>query len=98
MLHVFVYTYHIFLIHSSVGFYVSGFYVLAVVNSAATNIGVHISFQVIVVSVYIPRRGIAGSYGNSFFSFFFVFWLFFFFLGLHPQHMEVPKLGVESEL
>ena len=23
---------------------------------------------------------------------------FFFFLGLHPQHMEVPRLGVESEL
>ena len=23
---------------------------------------------------------------------------FFFFLGLHPRHMEVPRLGVESEL
>jgi len=23
---------------------------------------------------------------------------FFFFLGLHPQHIEVPRLGVESEL
>ena len=23
---------------------------------------------------------------------------FFFFLGLHPQHMEVPRLGVKSEL
>ena len=22
----------------------------------------------------------------------------FFFLGCHPQHMEVPRLGVESEL
>ena len=22
----------------------------------------------------------------------------FIFLGLHPQHMEVPRLGVESEL
>lgn len=29
----------------------------------------------------------------SFFTFFFIF-----FLGLHPWHMEVPKLGVESEL
>ena len=27
-----------------------------------------------------------------FFSFFFVF------LGPHPQHMEIPRLGVESEL
>ena len=24
--------------------------------------------------------------------------LFFFFLGLHPWHMEVPRLGIESEL
>ena len=31
--------------------------------------------------------------------FLFVFWVFvFYFLGLHPQHMEVPRLGVESEL
>ena len=31
---------------------------------------------------------------------FFVLFLFLFFcfLGLHPQHMEVPKLGVKSEL
>ena len=28
--------------------------------------------------------------------FFFLF-SFFFFLGLHPWHMEVPRLGVESE-
>ena len=27
--------------------------------------------------------------------FFFFFWSF---LGPHPQHMEVPRLGVESEL
>ena len=24
--------------------------------------------------------------------------IFFCFLGLHPQHIEVPRLGVESEL
>ena len=28
----------------------------------------------------------------------FSFFSFFFFLGLHQQHMEVPRLGVESEL
>ena len=28
---------------------------------------------------------------------FFIFY-FFAFLGLHPQHMEVPRLGVQSEL
>ena len=45
------------------------FHVLAVVNSAAVNIGVHASFQIIVFSGYMPRSGIAGSYGNSIFSF-----------------------------
>ena len=28
----------------------------------------------------------------------FFFFLSFVFLELHPQHMEVPRLGVESEL
>ena len=30
-------------------------------NSAAVNIGVHVSFQVIVFSGYMPRSGIAGA-------------------------------------
>ena len=48
------------------------FHVSAVVNSAAMNIGVHVSFliRVFMFSGYIPRSGIAGSYGNSTFSFF----------------------------
>ena len=29
---------------------------------------------------------------------FVLFVCFFCFLGLHPQHMEIPRLGVESEL
>ena len=33
------------------------------------NTGVYISFQTIVFSRYIPRSGIAGSYGSSVFSF-----------------------------
>ena len=33
---------------------------------------------------------------NNFFFFFFFF--FFVFLGPHPRHMEVPKVGVKSEL
>ena len=36
---------------------------------------------------------------NSFFhSFFFFFWSFLSFLGPHSWHMDVPRLGVESEL
>ena len=34
----------------------------------------------------------------SFKSFFFFFFFFFGFLGQRPQHMEVPRLGVELEL
>ena len=45
------------------------FYVMAVVNSAAMNVQVHISIQIIVLSEYMPRSGIAGSYGNSVFCF-----------------------------
>ena len=46
------------------------FQCLAIVNTAALNIGVvHISFQITVFSGYFPRSEIAGSYGNSIFSF-----------------------------
>ena len=44
-------------------------HVLTVVNSAAANIGVHVFFWIRVLSGYMPRIGIAGSYGNSIFSF-----------------------------
>ena len=46
--------YHIFLIQSSVSGHLGSFHILAVVNSAAVNIGVHVSFQSIVF-VWIDR-------------------------------------------
>ena len=61
--------YHIFFIHSSVSGHLGCFHVLAIVNSAAMNTGVHASFQIKIFSGYMPRNGIAGSYGNSIFSF-----------------------------
>ena len=37
-------------------------------------------------------------YAEKLFTFFVLCYLFFVFLGLHPWHTEVPRLGVESEL
>ena len=51
-------------IHSSVDGHLGFFPVLAIVNSAAVNIGVHLSFSVIVFSEYMPSSRIAGSYGS----------------------------------
>jgi len=64
-----VYTYHIFLNHSSVDIHLGCFHVMSVVNSAAVNIQVHVSFSLKVLSDCKPRRGISGSYDSSIFSF-----------------------------
>ena len=61
--------YHIFFSHSPVNGHLGCFHDLAIVNSAAMNIGVHVSFLIMVFSGYMPSSGIAGSYGNSNFSF-----------------------------
>ena len=50
-----VHMYHIF-IHSSFVGPLGCFHVLAVVNSAAMNTGVHVSFRIIVLSGYMPWR------------------------------------------
>jgi len=41
------------------------FHVLAIVNSAVMNTGVHISLSVLVSSVCMPNSGIAGSYYSA---------------------------------
>ena len=53
-----------FFIHSSVSGHLGCFHVLAIVNSAEMNNGIHVSFSVLLSSGYIPRSGIAGSYGG----------------------------------
>ena len=56
--------YHNFFIHSSVGGHLGCFHVLAIVNSAAVNSGIHVSLSILVSSGYMSRSGIAGSYGG----------------------------------
>ena len=59
--------YHIF-IHSSVNGHLGCFHGLTIVNSAALNIVVHVSFWIMVFSRDMSRSGIDGSYGDSVFS------------------------------
>ena len=54
-----------YVIHSSVDGHLGCIHVLAIVNSAAMNNGIHVSFSVLVSSGYMSRSGIAGSYGGS---------------------------------
>ena len=61
--------YHSFFTHSSVDGRLGCFHVLAIVNSAAMNFGVHVSFSVLVSSGYMPKSDIAWSYGGFISSF-----------------------------
>ena len=56
--------YHNFFIQSSVDGHLDCFHFLAIVNSAAMNNGIHVSFSILVSSRYVPRSGIAESYGG----------------------------------
>ena len=60
---------HIVFIHVSVNGLLGCFHVLAIVNSAAMNIGVHVSFSILVSSGSMPRGGITRSYCGFILSF-----------------------------
>ena len=62
--------YHCLFIHSSVNGHLGCFHVLAIVNNAAMNNGIHVSFSILFSSGYMLRSGIAVSYGGFIPSFF----------------------------
>ena len=49
--------YHSFLLHSSADGHLGCFHVLAIINSAVTNIEVHVSLSILVSSVCMPSNG-----------------------------------------
>ena len=68
-IYVFIYTLYItlFFIHSPIEKCLGCFYIFSIVNNAAMNMGVHISFGYpgFIFLRYIPKSGIPGSYGSS---------------------------------
>ena len=61
--------YHRFLIHSSADGRLGCFHALTIINSAAMNIGLHVSLSVLVSALCMPSSGIAGSYWSFISSF-----------------------------
>ena len=59
-----MYIFHNLFIHSSVDEHLGCFHVLATVNTAAMNNEINMSCSILVSSGYMPRSGIAGSYGS----------------------------------
>ena len=64
-----MYIYHIFLIQYSADGHLGCFHVLAIVNSAAMNMLVNMSFSRKILSGYMPKSGIVESYGSSMYRF-----------------------------
>ena len=73
--------YHSFLIHSSADRHLGFFHDLAIINSAAINIGVHMFLSILVFSVYAQQWDCWVLW-----QFYFKFFFFFFFFFLRNSH------------
>ena len=69
------------------------FHILAIINSAFKNTGVHVSFWIGVLSGYMARNGIVGSYDNSIFSFFWGTSILFF---LMAAPIYIPTISMRG--
>ena len=64
-IYIYIHIHYNFFIYSSVSGYLGRFHVLAIiVNSAAMNSEIHVSLSILFSLGYMPRSGIAGSYGS----------------------------------
>ena len=64
-----VHMYHNFFIHSSVNGHLGCFHVLPTINRATVNLGVPVSFSILISSEYMTKSEVAGSYGGFISSF-----------------------------
>ena len=64
-----MYTHPIFFVHPSVEGRLGGVHILAIVNSAAMNIGVHAPFQILVLSGYMLAVGLLDQMATLFLVF-----------------------------
>ena len=83
--------YHNFFIHSSVDEHLGCSHVLAIVNSAAMNNGIHVSFSIFVSSGYMSRSGLL-----CHMVFLFLYFVFFFFFKESPHSLLQCCINLHS--
>ena len=81
--------YNNFFIHTSANGHLGYFHVLAIVNSAAMNIVVHMFFSVLVFLVCMPVVGFLGCMAALFPGFFFSFFYYYIYIFLFVENFVI---------